>query len=89
MFKYIRNLKRNKTKVTWANLHLDQFLPLYGTMLTHSELIGAIWTQFGLVWYWSWSWSWKKEIKYKEKSLRKKKKNINFLLLFKNVVYAY
>ena len=39
----------NKTKVTWADLHLDKFLPLYGTILIHSELFGAVWTQFGLV----------------------------------------
>ena len=37
--------------MNWADLHLDQILPLYGTILTHSELFGAIWTQFGLVWY--------------------------------------
>ena len=42
--------KKNKTKVTWADLHLDQFLPLYGTTLTHSQLVEAIWTQFSLVW---------------------------------------
>ena len=44
-------LKTNQTRVTWADLHLDQFLPLYGAILTHSELFGAILTQFGLVWY--------------------------------------
>ena len=36
---------------------------LVGTYKCHSELFGAIWTQFGLVWSWSWSWSWKKEEK--------------------------